>query len=87
MISGQGFRRDKLLDRRPYLRLGGITKMVQAVHAIVRQTHAPDPTPPPLRHKIQRICANLMGRSGTRWGCPDPRYLWPAPRLFHPRLF
>ena len=47
MVSGQGFRRDKLLDRRSYLRLGRITKTFQAVHAIVRQTHAhrPDPTP------------------------------------------
>ena len=68
MVSGQGFRRDKLLDRRPYLRLGGITKTVQAVHAIVRQTRAPDSIPLPQHKNSTDLCKSHMSRSATGYG-------------------
>jgi hypothetical protein len=88
MVSGKVFRHDKLLDRRAYLRLVEITKTIQAVHAIVRQTHAPSSTPSPQKklNRFAQISWVDQGPDGEV-RTPDPRFLWPAPRLIQPRLF
>ena len=75
-----------MLDRRPYFHLGGITKTVQTVHAIVRQTHTPTTAHPP-HTKFNGFAKISWVSQGPDGGGSDSRYPCPAPRLFRPRLF